>query len=101
MANRKRRNPFYVLLVLVGIVFVVTACAYGVMMFQVANPAPTPAGTPPAPLSHPMFQWMRIHGNAALLWELAVLAAFTVAAIATDRLWDPRDQRATPLQDKQ
>jgi flagellar basal body-associated protein FliL len=94
MPAKKRRNPFYILLIPVGVLFVVTACAYGVMMFQVANPVPTAAGASSATVSHPLLQWMRIHGNAALLWELAVLAALTFAAIATDRIWDPRADRA-------
>jgi hypothetical protein len=85
MASRKRRNPFYVALVPLGAVFVVTAFAYGLMAFQAVNGAPaakTSSGT------HPLFQWLRANGDAAMLWQLGVLAVLTVAAIVTDRFWD-------------
>ena len=35
---REPVNPFYVLLVLLGIVFLVTACAYGVMAYRALSP---------------------------------------------------------------
>ena len=38
MAERKSTNPFYGLLVVVGIVFTVTACAYGVMTVRGLKP---------------------------------------------------------------
>jgi hypothetical protein len=95
MPARKSRNPFYVLLVPVGVAFVVTSFAYGVMAFQAVNGT----GADTAMMqSHPLFQWLRVHGNAALLVELALLAGLTVAAIATDRIWDkpPPPDRFTP-----
>lgn len=85
MPARKRRNPFYVALVPLGAVFVVTAFAYGLMAFQAVNGAST-AKAASAP--HPLFQWLRTHGDAAMLWQLGVLAVLTVAAIVTDGLWD-------------
>ena len=95
MPVRKSRNPFYVLLVPVGVAFVVTAFAYGIMAFQAVNGS---AAASAASRAHPLFQWLRVHGNAALLVELGLLAALTVAAIATDRLWDRRapPDRFTP-----
>ncbi len=93
MVSRKRRNPFYVALVPLGAVFVVTAFAYGLMAFQAVN------GTAAAKAAggvHPLFQWLRTHGDAAMLWQLGVLAALTVAAIATDRFWDRPAAEPTP-----
>ena len=60
----------------------VTAFAYGFMAFQAVNAVRAEAGRH---LDHPLFQWLRVHGDTALLIELAVLAVLTVGAIATDR----------------
>jgi hypothetical protein len=90
MNARKRLNPFYLLLVIAGLAFVVTAFAYGFMAFQQVNAIRAEAARN---ADHPLFQWLRVNGNRALLIELAVLAVLTVAAIATDRLWD-QSQRA-------
>jgi hypothetical protein len=96
MPAKKRRNPFYVLLVPVGAAFVVTAFAYGFMAFQAVNATPADAASYQ---SHPMFHWLRANGDTAMLAELAVLGVLTVAAIATDRWWDgagPPPDRFTP-----
>ncbi|MBA4104515.1 MAG: hypothetical protein C0485_02070 [Pirellula sp.] len=85
MPAKKTFNPFYVLLIPAGLVFAVTAFAYGYMAFQAVNAIRAEAG---AHAGHPLFQWLRAHGDAALLIELALLAVLTVAAIATDKIWD-------------
>lgn len=89
MPIRKRRNPFYVLLVPIGAAFVVTAFAYWVMAFQSVRPASAerPAAVA-ADGGHPLKRWLRSHGDEALGVELALLGVLTVAAIATDRWWD-------------
>jgi hypothetical protein len=90
MSVRKRRNPFYILLIPVGLAFVVTAFAYGFMAFQAVNATRAEAGRYNA---HPLFHWLRAHGDAAMIIELAVLAVLTVAAIATDS-WFTRSEAA-------
>jgi hypothetical protein len=96
MPAKKRRNPFYVLLVPVGAVFVVTAFAYGIMAFQAVNSSARAAAEHG---SHPLFQWLHAHGDAAMLWEVGALAVLTLAALATDRYWDPpQTDRPKPLQ---
>jgi hypothetical protein len=91
MPTKKRFNPFYALLVPVGLAFAVTAFAYGFMAFQAVNAVRAEAGRHGA---HPLFQWLRAHGDAMLLGELAVLAVLTVGAISTDRWWDKtREER--------
>lgn len=85
--TRKQGNPFYVLLVIAGTVFLVTAFAYGWMLFQETRPAEDGA-TPFA--EHPLFVIMQRYGNAALLIELTLLAALTFAAMATDEYWPRR-----------
>ena len=88
MAQKKWKNPFYALLIPVGMAFVVTGFAYGFMAFQMVN-----AGSGGADLyaDHPLFAWLQVHGNTAMLVELAVLAVLTVGAIGTDGWWTERD----------
>jgi hypothetical protein len=94
MPAKKTFNPFYVLLIPAGLVFAVTAFAYGYMAFQAVNAIRAEAGVH---AGHPLFQWLRAHGDAALLIELALLAVLTVAAIATDKLWDRSAENAKNL----
>ena len=61
--SRKSANPFYALLVLIGLAFVVTATAYGVMAVREARAAVT--GKPAA--EHALMHWMHEHGDTALL----------------------------------
>jgi hypothetical protein len=96
-ALRKRLNPFYVLLVPLGVAFVVTAAAYYVMAFQSVNPVRDAAGNQ----AHPLFKWLRAHGDTVMLVELAGLAVLTVAAIATDHIWGkPADSQSGPTGSK-
>lgn len=86
---KKSANPFYALLVVTGIVFVITACAYGVMsLTEVRNAQMAQADLPPD--VHPLNAWLKRHGDMALLSELGFLAVFTFGAIATDDLWQRR-----------
>lgn len=85
MAKQKATNPFYVLLVLVGSAFLVTALAYGVMTVRLSRPGGGAADSSPA-----LMQLMRERGGTILLTELAVLGVLTVAAISTDDYWEQR-----------
>ncbi|MCI0492916.1 MAG: hypothetical protein L0Z07_08265 [Planctomycetes bacterium] len=87
---RKSANPFYVLLLLAGIAFAITATAYGVMAFRESR-AGGQANVAEEP--HPLIAWMSRHGDAALLTELGFLAAFTIGAIGTDQFWQRRAKR--------
>jgi hypothetical protein len=86
----KFKNPFYALLVIVGVVFALTATAYCVMAFREARPPAViaDAGIPTAP--HPLVAWMHQNGEVALMIELGFLAVFVVGAIATDNYWQKR-----------
>lgn len=96
--SKKSSNPFYVLLVIAGLSFVVTATAYVVMAFREARPAEeraaAAASTAVADADHPLMAWMRQHGNATLLTELGFLAVFTFGAIGTDDYWQRRARAA-------
>lgn len=87
-SKRKSTNPFYVLLVLAGTVFLVTALAYGVMTVRLSRPGGRSADSNPA-----LMQLMRERGGTILLVELAALGVLTVAAIGTDDFWQRRAQR--------
>jgi hypothetical protein len=88
--SRKFANPFYALLLVAGLAFAMTAMAYGVMAFRDRDMAAKHAGA--VVDDHPLMAWMSEYGEKALLSELAALAVFTVAAIATDDFWQRRDK---------
>jgi hypothetical protein len=87
MPQPKPMNPFYVALLPVGLVFVVTACAYVVMAMRTLNPhLADEAG---------LVSVMKHHGVMIMVIELALLGAFTVAAIASDDFWVRRFEAAS------
>jgi hypothetical protein len=94
--SRKFANPFYVLLVLAGLSFAMTAMVYVVMAVREARPraeatgAAASAASAAASDEHPLMLWMRHHGNTALLTELGLLAICTFAAIGTDSYWQSK-----------
>ncbi len=81
MPAKSRHNPFYVLLIPAGMAFVVTAFAYGLMSFQAANGVGLETQEHAA---HPLYQWLRVHGDAAIVVELVLLAILTIGAMAFD-----------------
>ena len=83
-------NPFYVLLVLIGIAFTLTACAYGVMAFKVVR---TKERAADQPAGAALLTYLDEHGAFLMTVELALLAACTAAAMATDRYWIRRDAK--------
>lgn len=87
----KFANPFYGLLLVAGIAFLMTAVAYGVMAYRDRDMATSV--TAATAERHPLMLWMSDHGNAALLTELGALAVFTIGAIATDDYWQRRKSR--------
>ena len=89
--SRKSANPFFVLLVVIGVAFVVTAMSFWVMSLnrlEAASAAPGGQATP-----HPLLAWLEAHGMTALVVELVLLAACTVGAIGTDDYWQRRAAR--------
>ena len=84
--NRPFRNPFFLLLLLVGITFSITACAYGVMTVRGLHRALDQPDQP----AHQLMQWMDQHGFWALMIQLGLLAVCTFAAIGTDDYWQAK-----------
>jgi hypothetical protein len=87
MPRKSAVNPFYVLLVIVGSAFCVTAFAYGVMTFRAAHGT---AASRSADREHSLLTWIDRHGLMLLASELGLLGLFTFAAIGTDRYWSTR-----------
>jgi hypothetical protein len=87
MKEWKYVNPLYVLLVVAGVVFAITAFAYGVMTVKMLDPDQARAirreGTG-------LMHFMDVHGFRLLMIELVILATATVGAIATDSWWRKR-----------
>jgi hypothetical protein len=91
MSGKRVVNPFYVLLVVTGLLFGVTAMAYGVMStVALHHPA---AAEESGDSSHGLMPWLDQHGSKLLMTEVAVLAAATLLAISTDRYWTRRAER--------
>ena len=81
-AKRSATNPFYALLVVLGIAFTLTACAYCVMALKAVRPQAEQQAAGQA-----LLDFLDRYGAAVMAGELALLALATVAAIATDRYW--------------
>lgn len=80
-------NPFYVLLTLAGVAFVITACLYGVMTVQMLDPSRAQAA---AADQKSLIAVVDRHGVTALLIELGVLATSSALAMTTDGFWTRR-----------
>jgi hypothetical protein len=83
-------NPFYPVLVLAGIVFCVTACAYGVMAYRGASATLSATQDEAGGL----IGFLERRGGLLLGVELAILAAATAGAIALDEYRSRRAQSA-------
>lgn len=95
MRFKKGFNPFYVLLVVVGTTFCLTACAYGLMAMRslrpernVAASATDQSAARPGP--HQLMAFMQRNGERLLFVEVAVLAVAALAAMGTDGYWTRR-----------
>lgn len=81
--KRSAKNPFYVLLVILGVAFALTACAYSVMTLKATRRTDAQESGGGAAL----LEFLDRHGDALMGGELALLAFATVGAISTDRYW--------------
>ena len=90
--GRQRTNPFYVLLIAIGVLFTLTASAYFVLALH-GNAAL--AAEPPR--LDGLLGFMDRHGAQLLVIELGLLAAATCGAIGTDHWWTaaPRPESST------
>ncbi len=87
--SRRRTNPFYVLLVAVGMAFTITACAYFVLALR-GDARRRQQAEPPGQL----MVFMDRHGVSLIVGELVLLALGTVGAITTDSWWTASDAKS-------
>jgi hypothetical protein len=87
--SRRRRNPFYLLLGIVGFLFTITAMSYCMAVLRGVRPDRAAATR-----AHPVQQLMDRHGTAILVGELLVLAIATVGAVAVDHMAGGRERAA-------
>ena len=85
----KHKNPFYALTLAAAVAFSLTACSYCVMILRRSAAASLATETD----SGGLVQLMDRFGGLALGLLLILLAALSVAAMATDDYWLARAQR--------
>lgn len=89
VAKEKRaRNPFYFLLVPVGVAFVVTTFSFGILTYQQSRP-----GALPLEGEVGLMPLLDRHGLTIIGVEVALVALFSIGAIATDEFWQRRDAK--------
>ncbi|MFV1969059.1 MAG: hypothetical protein ACC628_26865 [Pirellulaceae bacterium] len=79
--HRKTANLCYAVVVIVGVLFVITAFS---CMMQMARSADFDSEVRSAAKEHPLLLFMEKHGTSALIAELAVLGAATLGALWSD-----------------
>jgi len=85
--RRKRANPFYALLGIVGFLFTITACMYCLSVLRGIRP------TDPAAPPHALETLMDRYGTPLLAGQIAVLAVATFGAVALDHFEGERVRR--------
>ena len=84
----KRANPFFGLSLAVAAVFVVTACAYGLMLLR--GISVTGGGEIE---SSGLMGFLRRHGMTVIIVEVILLGVFAILAMATDEFWTRRGRK--------
>lgn len=93
-APTEPRNPFYLLLLIVGLIFVVTVLAYAVI--PVLEDKARDAGTEPPP--SPFRQSLREDGWKWVLAEVALLVVLGFASMGLDRYRRWKKESETPAE---
>lgn len=85
MAKKQARtNPFYVLLVIFGVIFCITASAYGIMALKSFSPA---GAQDNSESGVQLMRFLNDWGMWLMMGELVLLGISTFAAMATDSYW--------------
>ncbi len=85
--NKVPANPFYFVLVVLGVVFLITACAYCVMAFRAVKLGDAAVRSS----DNGLMTMLHDHGLAIFIVELALLGVATVGAIVLDQRRQNRD----------
>jgi hypothetical protein len=89
MSQAEPRNPFYFLLLLTSLLFVVTALAYGIIPLLQQKAADAGQSPPPSPFRSAL----RTDGWKWLLYELAAMMVFGFLSMGLDRLRTLKKER--------
>jgi hypothetical protein len=89
MPPAEPRNPFYLLLLVASLLFVLTALAYGLV--PILEQKAADAGQPPPP--SPLRESLHADGWKWLLYELAAMTLFAVLSMGLDRLRSLQKER--------
>jgi hypothetical protein len=81
MRQAEPRNPFYLLLLIASLVFVVTCLAYGVVPILEQKAADAGQPAPPSPFR----EALDADGWKWILYELAAMAVFAALSMGLDR----------------
>ena len=79
--SRHIKNPFYIVLGVVGFTFTITAASYCLSVLRGIRPQSTLTEK-----SHPLEEIMDRHGTSLLTGQLIILAIATVGAVAVDHV---------------
>jgi hypothetical protein len=79
--TRPVRNPFYIVLGIIGFTFTITAASYCLSVLRGIRPQATLEQK-----SHPLEELMDRHGTSLLTGQLIILAIATVGAVTVDHL---------------
>lgn len=82
MKQKSPINPFYAGVAIAGVLFALTACAYGVVAVRAMRGIPETAG---------FFELIDKRGPQWMMYELVALAVTTFGAIGLDKLRTERE----------
>jgi hypothetical protein len=91
-SKRQASNPFYVALLVVGVAFALTACAYGWSARLKLDPQTFDRNSA-------FIALVDRYGMLSMIVELGLLTVLTFLAIGTDEFWERRAQRTTGKDD--
>ena len=87
--SKKRKNPFYPMLIVVGVAFCLTASSYGMLMLRDMRntSAYAYAEEEPSPSEMSFTELVDHYAVQLIVGELVLLAVATVGVIAVDSYW--------------
>ncbi len=93
--SKEPANPFYILVVILGVVFLITACGYGTMTYRALAAGGGRDGS-----AHELMTFLDRFGMQLMAGELVLLGAATFGAMGLDRFRALRDHPDRPRKSK-
>lgn len=93
--KKEPTNPFYVLVVVLGTAFVLTACAYGTMTYRAVRASrPQPGDAVAQAAENPLMKLMNERGLEIMVGQLVLLGVATFGAMWLDQVRSNREARS-------